>query len=87
MNTEDNELLNTYPPEDIADAVRSVLSEAVNGAIENWSEGFWSDLEPDTTRADVLRNLCGYIESLLEGFEDDPDSEYSQPLMTLPTDE
>ncbi len=73
----DADALDMYPPEDIADAVRAVLTEAIDAAIENWDEGAWSDFKAGISRGDVLRYFGGYIEAVTEG-ELDSDT---QPLM------
>jgi len=68
-----------YPPEDVAERVRAILGEALEGAIENWAEGFWEEFTSATTKADILRHFGGYIESVLETVGDE--QEYSRPFM------
>jgi len=68
-----------YPPEDVADRVRTILGEALDGAVENWDEGFWEEFTSATTKADILRHFGGYIESVLETVGDE--QEYSRPFM------
>lgn len=72
----DQPLLEDYPPEHIKDAVHNLLLEAVDGALENWNEGFWAEFDVRMTAADTLRYFTGYIEALLDG-----NDEYERGLM------
>jgi hypothetical protein len=76
-------LLDAYPPEEIADAVKRVLLGAVDGAVENWAEGFWANVDVCTTEANILRDFADYIDAVLEPVGDD--EFYERGLMTQPS--
>jgi len=74
-------ILDEYPPEHVADAVRRVLNVAVAAAIENWDEGFWEDFSSTTTTREIYRNFIGFVASWLETVEDDDDPDMARPFI------
>lgn len=75
-------LLDVLPPEDITDRVRAIALGAVDGALENWDEGYWQGWTTNTTRRNVLTNLAGYLLSLAE-MPDEDDEELGQPIHAM----
>lgn len=86
MVLDDDDILASTPPEDVADAVYDILNTAAGAAIANWAEGFWEHFHPSTTRREVLQNFAGFITAWLETVSDEDDPDLGVPLI-VPTPE
>lgn len=81
---DDARLLDSLPPETIADNVRTALTTLVEAAVENWAEGYWADVPPTLTHGEAFDMLAGFVDSMRD-MEDGP---LDEPVFEqLPADE
>ena len=68
-------------PEDVSYAVRQVLHDAMDAAVENWAEGYWPEFTTKTTHGDVLDQFVGFIQAWKESVDIEEDPAFATLLL------